>query len=187
MRGIRDSIPYYATRDLELTHTTLENQDLIEDTIRGITPSKDPKGTVLVPIRYGLFQSINMLNASNDPGAVKAIVLLSDSDWTAYGDPLAGWDGNVVKVNQGYWPEEKAPEDFNQGGTGQWTAFHEFGAKSSSLQNMANYARASDVKIFTIAYFKKGSIIPTKLNSTLDTLATSTGGQCISGQTAAKS
>lgn len=176
----------YATLDYPLTDPNQRNRDYLKEIIKTQTPSKDPQGTVLVPMRYGLYKAINHLNTTPaDPGTIKAVILLADSEWSAYGDPIAGWDGTSVKTQQGYWESEKDPITMNQGGLSAWTAFSEFRTKDSPLQNMANYAIASGVKIYSIAYFKKGTRVPDSLEERLKILASSTGGKYFRADSAA--
>ncbi|MDI6877648.1 MAG: Ig-like domain-containing protein [Methanomicrobiales archaeon] len=158
------------------------NHYLVEEGIEGLTPSKDPTGKVVVPMRYGLYRAIKELNGTgssvHNARTVKAVILLADRSWSTAGDPIAGWDGTSVSANQGYWLSEKPLDDnWPQGGLNAWTAFEEFGTKSSPLQNMANYAIASNVRIYSIAYFPKGTSVPTSFEGRLQQLAYPTGGK----------
>ncbi|MDD1678964.1 MAG: hypothetical protein LUO93_07285 [Methanomicrobiales archaeon] len=162
----------YATIDSNLT----KNLSFIISILNQTAPSKDPQGTVLVPMRYGLYKSINTLNASGHAGHVRGIILLTDSEWTAYGDPTAGWDGSGTTSNQGYYPAERDPVELSQGGKGLWTAFAPW-AKTDVRQDMAHYANENDIHIYTIAYFKKGTTVPVSLDRILLYLSSSTGGK----------
>jgi hypothetical protein len=163
----------YATVDSDLTN----NLDAVVSILNETSPSKDPQGTVLVPMRYGLYQSINTLNTSGHAGHVRGIILLTDSEWTAYGDPTAGWDDSKgTAASQGYYTTERDPVTLSQGGKGLWTAFTPW-AKTDVRQDMAHYANENNVHIYTIAYFKKGTIVPVSLDTILQYLAGSTGGK----------
>jgi hypothetical protein len=163
----------YATVDSNLTKDLNDIRSILNQTV----PSKDPAGTVLVPMRYGLYQSIKTLNGSAKAGHVRGIILLTDSEWTAWGDPSAGWDGTQTAWSQGYYPDERNPVNLSQGGLGMWTAFRDLGEKKDPRQDMAHYANENDIHIYTIAYFQGNSIVPPSLGRILQYLAGSTGGK----------
>jgi hypothetical protein len=136
-------------------------------------------------MREGIYQSIQELTGHGQStvyhNRIKAIVLLSDSEWNDYGDPLAGWDGTSVATSLGYYEEERDPLKLSESGRSQWTAYHNFDedtnvTKSDPRQNLAIYAKNHDIIVFPIAYFKKGVIIPTALDNRFQNLADTTGG-----------
>jgi hypothetical protein len=162
----------YATIDLNLS----KDREQIISALNETSPSKDPQGTVLVPMRYGLYKSVSILKDSNHAGHVRGIILLTDSEWTAYGDPTAGWDGTATASQQGYYKSERDPVALSQGGKGLWTAFTPWD-KTDPKQDMAHYANENDIHVYTVAYFKKGTIVPVSLDKILKYLADSTGGK----------
>ncbi len=162
----------YATVDSPLSADLIT----VAAKMRNTTPSRDPQGTVLVPMRFGLYRSVNELKAQAQEDHVRGIILLTDSEWTAYGDPTAGWDGSSTAANQGYYENESSPINMSQGGLGRWTAFNNW-SKSDSRQDMAHYASENQVHIYTIAYYKNSGNIPVSLNRVMQYLADSTGGK----------
>jgi hypothetical protein len=89
-------------------------------------------------MRYGLKLAIDQMAANNRDNAVKAIVLLSDGDYNWYGDPLAR---NNAGPNQ--------PSSY-----GNLDSRHlKFSSiTNNSQQNMATYARAKGIRVFTIGF-----------------------------------
>jgi hypothetical protein len=152
-----------------------------------INPFGTKKNQNHVPMRYGLYKSINELTCG--PGAdsqcrakaIKAIVLLADAEWNDYGDPSAGWDGTQVKTSLGYYEAEKSPTSFPESGVSQWTAFTNFDddtnvAKEDTRQNLGIYAAQHDIYIFPVAYFQKGTNVPSSIDKVFTQLASTTGG-----------
>lgn len=171
--------PGWSTTD----HVLDEHIDLVEQDVWKLNPYGPKKNNV--PMRDGIYRSIQELtghgNSTYRRGSIKAIVLLSDSDWNDYGDPLAGWDGSSVATSLGYFEEEKDPTSFPESGRSQWTAFHSFDNetnvdKSDPRQNLANYAKKNNIIVFPVAYFKKGVSIPTALDNRFQAFAAETGG-----------
>lgn len=169
--------------------------DVLRD-IYNTSPFGDRKNQNHVPMRHGLYLAIeDMMGyrrlAGDTPSSefrsnsVKAIVLLSDSDWNDYGDPIAGWDGADVNSKLGYTVSEKDPTRFPESGRSQWTAFESFYgspindtalAKQNINQNLAYYAQQNGIMIFPIAYFRRDQNVPTALNERFSIMAEMTGG-----------
>ena len=181
----------FSTIDTGLTYTF---NPLVSNVTDGLRPFGDPwKGNKEnVPLRYGLYRSINELigmeGRSQRPDAIRAIVVLTDHEWNDWGDPTAGWDGTKVAVNLA--EDKKAPWDLSQSGLNAWIPFDTFGRmvngervvdtsvdKSDPRQNMANYAKEHGIIIYTVAYPKKDTNIPTSRETVLRYLADDTGGQ----------
>jgi hypothetical protein len=143
----------YATRDLALSS---KQADIIT-AVKGLVP------TGYTPMRYALYQAINELKKNGYPSSVKAIVVLSDGDYNYYGDPLArGSKGSSDPTS--YDDLEK-----------NYVAF-----SGVSSQNMAEYARANNIRIYTIGY---GADLSAGGRDTLQQLASATGGKYFYGLT----
>jgi hypothetical protein len=137
----------YATKDLSLS----SKQSDITTAVKGLVPGG------YTPMRYALYQAINELKKNGRPDAVKSLVVLSDGDYNYYGDPLARGS-----------PGSKGPSDYD----GLDKNYVSFGGLST--QNMAAYAKANNIRIYTIGY---GADISDGGRTTLEQLATSTGGK----------
>ena len=137
----------YATRDLGLSSTIGD----INNQISGLVPSG------YTPMRYALYKAVSELKKNGRPDAVKSIVILSDGDYNYYGDPLARG-----KAGSGD-PSSYGDLDRN------YVAF-----SGLSSQSMADYAKANNVRIYTIGYAKS---ISAGGRDTLNQLATATGGK----------
>jgi hypothetical protein len=57
--------------------------------------------------RYALYQGIKLMNLWNDRGAVRAIIHMTDGQWSMEGDPLAR--SGAIGFNQGFSPLENVP------------------------------------------------------------------------------
>jgi len=145
----------YATVDMSLTSLNpLVNPNAVtnlKSALDGIVPDY---GT---PMREAVKDSIQVLPTSSS-GTVQAVVLLSDGDYNYYGDPLARGRGYT-----GYGPSSYGDLDMD------YTQY-----SGVSNQNMALYAKDQGIKIYSIAY---GNSISAGGNTTLSTLATSSGGK----------
>jgi len=139
----------YATYDLSLTN----NFTAVNDTINKIIPDQ---GT---PMREALRASIQNLSNSGRSSAVKAIVLLSDGDYNWYGDPLAR--GSIGG---------STPTNYND----HTTSYYNYSTLNASNQNMSNYAKNSNIKIYSIAFAED---MTSEGRATLEILANSTGGK----------
>ncbi|KQC03890.1 MAG: hypothetical protein APR53_04560 [Methanoculleus sp. SDB] len=71
----------YATLDLPLSY----DHTVVDAAITSLVPNG---GT---PMRYGLYEAGKELIANSNPGAVKAVILLTDGDWNTGGDPQGGY------------------------------------------------------------------------------------------------
>lgn len=110
------------------------------------------------PMRYGVYRAIKEIISNGRLNAIRAIIILGDGDWNTGGDPLA---------RSGY----------------SYDAYTGLGSGTTSNQNMSNYARNNNIKIFSIGY---GSDITTGglAERTLQILAEGTGGQYYKGDAA---
>jgi hypothetical protein len=138
----------YATTDLALT-----------DKLNDVTKAVDglvPNGRT--PMRYAIYRAVEELKKNGRPDAVKAIVLLSDGDYNYYGDPLARW-----------WQGSNSPTDYGDDLTQGYMAF-----SGVSSQNMAAYAKANNIRIYSIGY---SADLSAEGRDTLEQLALQTGGK----------
>ncbi|MGE5832357.1 MAG: hypothetical protein ACM3X8_05505 [Methanomicrobiales archaeon] len=143
----------YATTDLNLT----SSQAAINNEIPRLVPGG------YTPMRYVLKVAIDQMMSRGRPNVVKALILLSDGDYNWYGDPLA------VRSYSSSWPT--TPSSYSDLDT-RWMKFAEI--TNNTQQNMAQYARANNIKIFTIG-FAQG--ISSGGQASLQSLATQTGGR----------
>jgi len=188
--------PYTGYEDWATIDTGLmyDFDPLVKNTVNSTIPFGDPwKGwEENVPMRYGLYKAINEMIGLGEsdprPNAIRAIVLCSDTEWNDWGDPTAGWDGTSVNTAHAVPITKKAPWELNDGGLSSWTPFDRFGEYvnetmtavpagiSDDRQNMANYAKAHDIIIYTVAYPEKDTNIETSRENVLRYLASATGG-----------
>jgi hypothetical protein len=179
--------PDFGFTDLPLT----SNMELANASLKNVTPYGPKMAKSSIPMRYGIYKSIQELNGHGDSpyrdGSIKAIILLADQDWDDFGDPTAGANNksSAIDTQHGYYLSEKSPYDgdnFPRGGLSAWTAYEAFDddntsiSKSDQRQNLAYYAAENGIYIFTVAYFKKGTIIPPSLEDRLTYMAYTTGG-----------
>ena len=142
----------YATLDLSLTtdHSTIGSE------IDNIVPMD------ATPMRKGIYLAIKELvdkpNANSD--AVRAVIVLSDGDYNYYGDPLARGSGSTYYGASSYDTLTKN--------------YYYFSGIPSSQQNMAEYAKANNIIIYTIGF---GSDLSSGGIYTLQQLAEQTGGK----------
>ncbi|MEN6487769.1 MAG: vWA domain-containing protein, partial [Smithella sp.] len=140
----------YATYDRSLTNNFLD----VKTQIGRILPDH---GT---PMREGLRLSIRNLIQSARPDAIRAVIVLSDGDYNWYGDPLARGNGYT-----GYDADDYG--DLTQN-------YFYYTSLNSSNQNMSQYAKNNNIKIYSIAY---ADTISAGGRQTLETLALSSGGK----------
>jgi len=140
----------HATLDVPLTATAYAD-------VRGGIAALLPGGGN--PIRKGLYESIKALRDTGRPGAVKAVVILGDSKYNWYGDPLA--DGN---------PQDKDPENIGQTTKG----WYRFADLNDTDQNMSTFARNCGVSIYAITYSPDDS---TFMDENMRILAEGSGGR----------
>lgn len=139
----------HATIDLDLTFDFSD----FDNEVDGLVPYS---GT---PMRKGLYYSIEQLKLLGRNDGIKAVVLLSDGDYTWYGDPLARGDGNPYKYDWGNFMQE------------DYTYFTNI---SSSEQDMRVFANNNNIKIYSIAF---GDGISNDAKEVLRSLAEDTGGE----------
>jgi|GEM_PF-1054360 len=149
------------------TSSTTDIETAIYLTIPYQDKSKE-KNVCVMPLRLAVYDAISALRGTSN--TIKAVILLVDSDITWYGDVLA--EGSY----------DYAYDDMN-GGTNRYYPFagptdhpgYPWNPDKSvqPLQNMANYAKDENVKIYVV-------YAASKVNNadwtTLNTLATETGG-----------
>lgn len=142
----------YATVDQELT----SDPAAAKTAINSMVPYS---GT---PLRDGLRKAVQELKSSRTrSNAIKAVILLSDGDYNYYGDPLAR--------GTGYSSSQKSPTGF-----GDLTTSYMIYPDTDGYQNMAAYASHNGIKIYSIAF---GDSLSSGGRTTLETLATTTGGR----------
>ncbi len=117
------------------------------------------------PMREAIRLSVEKLNETNRPKAIKAIVLLSDGDYNYYGDPLARGTGYSA-----YSPDNYRFSDL----TTNYYIYPGLGTGQFSNQNMSVYAKNSGIKIYTIAF---ANSISSGGRTVLQRLAQYTGGK----------
>ncbi|MGE5832146.1 MAG: VWA domain-containing protein, partial [Methanomicrobiales archaeon] len=137
----------YAFMDIGLSRSPANIASAIKATVPG----------GYTPMRYALKQSIAALINDKNKGVVKALVLFSDGDYNYFGDPLAR--GSVGST------DPTSYDDLNP----DYVSF-----SGVSSQNMAVYAKANNIKIFTIGY---GAQLSSGGRDTLQKIATTTGGK----------
>jgi hypothetical protein len=138
-----------ATLDLNLTGLSTK--------INTEVPRLVPNG--YTSMRYALKTAIDHMKANNRDNAVKAIVLLSDGDYNWYGDPLARKTaGSNDPASYGDLDNKHL----------KFTSI-----ANNTQQNMAEYAKANNIRIYTIGF---ASGISSGGQTTLSLLATQTGG-----------
>lgn len=114
------------------------------------------------PMRYAIYQAVNEIKTRGRQSAIRAIILLSDGDYNWYGDPLARGTGSDTCNPTSY------------GTSLNYCKFTGLGSGINSQQNMSNYAKENNIKIYSIAY---GSGLSSAGTTTLRVLAESTGGK----------
>ncbi|HOI12884.1 MAG TPA: hypothetical protein PLG75_03455 [Methanoculleus sp.] len=149
----------HATLDVPLTSTAF-------DDVRGGIAALLPSGGN--PIRKGLYESIKVLRDDGRKNAVKAVVILGDSKYDWYGDPLAG--GNS---------QDKDPEKIGQTTEG-WYSFADL---NGTDQNMSAFAKNCNVSIYAITYSPDDS---TFMDRNMQILAEGSGGKYYKASTKEK-
>lgn len=144
------------------THLSI-TPGLINSSIDVMVPSG---GT---PMRYGIYRSIQEVIANGRTSAVRAIIVLSDGDYNWYGDPLAR------SSDSGHTSWD--PTDFGNLDN-DW---YSFSGLNTSDQNMSNYAKHNNIRIYSIGYAQD---ISSGGRDTLRILAESTGGKYYNGTAA---
>lgn len=154
----------YATVDQTMTNS----QSNINDTISRIIPYS---GT---PMRSGLYNSIIQVNGTSPASstAIKAVIILSDGDYNYYGDPLAR--GCPGSSDGSSYTTDLTKSYYAYSGLGSSSSSCGTGGDTVKLQNLSNYARYKNIKIYSIAY---GSSISSGGQTTLRLLAEGTGGK----------
>ena len=147
----------YATLDLNLTL----DRSAVNRTINDLVPMK---GT---PMRGGLYKAIKEIIEKPRADAVRAVIVLSDGDYNWYGDPLARGTGYFSSEHNPEWYtyKENDPDYVKE-------RYYKFTGLSE--QNMSVYAASNNITLYSISF---GNGLTEWGNSTLDKLATSTGGK----------
>ncbi|HMA05380.1 MAG TPA: hypothetical protein VKO45_05575, partial [Methanomicrobiales archaeon] len=155
----------YATTDLALSST----KNLIKSKIASVTP------TANTPMRYGIFRAIYDNRNAWNPTSVRALILLTDGDYNIYGDPLArGSVGPTTATDTGTYYDATVTKYWNISKANGLIDLPGPKTGPTSLQNMSNYARSYNVRIYTIG-FNAGSLSGGALTA-LRNLAKQTGG-----------
>ncbi|WAI02392.1 Ig-like domain-containing protein [Methanogenium organophilum] len=135
----------FATIDETFATAVTSDWSGLESTLRYTVPFKaDDTGQASAPLRYGLKKSIEYLADNDKPGAIQAVVVLMQNNYRYFGDPFA--NGSVMTV----LPYSNT---LAKGGS----EYYSFGDLPADQQNMVDYARANDVKIYAIYYPSGGS------------------------------
>ncbi|MDD1669561.1 MAG: hypothetical protein LUO97_07140, partial [Methanomicrobiales archaeon] len=143
----------YATADQLLTSTPGQ----INTAISSIAPGGN------TPMRYAIYKAIYDNRNRWNPKSIRAIILLSDGDYNHYGDPFAKDSSkSTTSTNTGDYSDL----------TAKWYKFS--GMTNASDQNMVNFAKLYNVKIFSIGF---ASSISSGGKTALSNLATQTGGK----------
>ncbi|MDD1661141.1 MAG: VWA domain-containing protein [Methanomicrobiales archaeon] len=109
------------------------------------------------PMRSGLYLGITEMKNTARPGAIRALVVMSDGDYNRFGDPLARGSPGVADPNAyGDLDRDYVP----------------FAGLAS--QSMADYAGENGIRIYTIGY---GEDLSSGGKDTLEQLAARTGGR----------
>jgi len=157
----------YVTLDQALT----TKPDQINGAIKALTASG---GT---PLRYAFYKAITDLKNNGNSGSVKALVVLSDGDYNWYGDPLARggacWSCDKYKKDGTCSPGHTVPCSPDSYDTGT-QSYYSFSDLSSQDQNMSEYARANNIRIYAIGY---SNVITSDGQATLRALANTTNGK----------
>lgn len=111
------------------------------------------------PMRHALYMAINEVIDHGRDSAVRAVILLSDGDYNHYGDPLARGTGYT----------SYSPTSFGS----LTSSYYKYAGLSTADQNMATYATAHNITIYSIGF---ASSISAGGRSTLRQLAETTGG-----------
>lgn len=174
-------IYWYRYRDLTTNYGAIKYQ------ISKLTPSG------YTGSRFALKTAIDKMNAfpNSDPRTIRAIVFMTDGDFNYYGDPLA----------RGYGFNSANPGNSSYGNTYyRWTNTYidrhtvfsgldgqtkVWNSNVNTNQNMSNYAKNNNLKIYTISF-------SSDVNRTSDTwmvmenLANATGGKHFHANSAAE-
>ena len=166
----------FTTIDRNLT-AYFQDGDIANTTIENLIPYntfvKDgqPENQFSASLRHGLYKTVTYMK-DDYPTYTKTrtIVGLIDTDFTWYGNPLAASSEMTSPFaatgGNAYWPFENP----NGGGyAGQWSRTN----PTTTLQNMSNYAKANNIKVFMVVY-SSGSV---NSEGIINTLCTATGGQ----------
>ncbi|MDD1663439.1 MAG: hypothetical protein LUQ60_06815, partial [Methanomicrobiales archaeon] len=142
----------YANMDQPLTSSAV----IINSKIATLAPNG------YTPMRYAIYTAINGTKDKWNPSSVRALIVLSDGDYNHYGDPLARVPSkSTTSTSTGSYDDL----------TSTW---YKFSGLSDTNQNMSNYAKSYNVKIFTIGFAQSISAGGKK---NLTYLANQTGGK----------
>ena len=121
------------------------------------------------PLRKGLFYSLKELKEKGNEDGVKAVILLTDGEFSWYGCPFAGrWDedgvpGGAISHTYSY--------DF--GNEMQFDDYTKMPGITDEEQDLRVYANNNDIKVYTIAF----EMDVQKAKDVLQELSNSTGGK----------
>ncbi|HUK38713.1 MAG TPA: VWA domain-containing protein [Methanomicrobiales archaeon] len=154
-----DNLGQFSFSDDVSQDLALSNQPAqISGAIQALSPSGH------TALRLALYQAITALKNDPNTGSVKGIVVLSDGDYNVYGDPLARGEGKTASAR------DPTDSTYYYDDTQYWTMF----TPSNIPQNMSEYARQNNIRIYAIGY---SSSMTTTGQQTLRTIAESTYGK----------
>jgi len=164
MNSARDRIGLvsYST-DASCALQLTNNYSRVNSTIDGLNPSG------WTATRKALYLAIQEMAARKSPGAVHAVVLMSDGEYNYYGDPLARGKGS----DSYQWTDTK---------TDMYTYFPGLGGSKTeggglhTNQSMSVYAAKNNIRLYMISFSNDITENSTTWK-TLDTLAGATGGK----------
>jgi len=125
--------------------------------------------------RMGTYLAIKtMADQGYDPTkTVNAIIVMTDGQFNYDGDPLA------LKLSGAQWSQGNWGD-----GSSNWYVIPALGAYTNTNQNLANYAKANNIKIYTVTFGVDSAIQPgTTLYDEATTLAETTGGHHYAAKT----
>lgn len=121
--------------------------------------------------RMGMKLAIeNMIANSNNPNAIKALIVMTDGQYNQDGDPLARGTGTHIKTSENTYTYYY---DWYQIPASGGNAF----TQTPNDQNMATYARLHNIRIYTVTFGTEPAIQPgTDLYNTMDAIAAQSNG-----------
>ncbi|WP_342679810.1 Ig-like domain-containing protein [Methanofollis sp. UBA420] len=171
--------------------TTLDNY-LTDDfaSVKSRLQSLQPNGAT--QLRRAIYEAVRMQQQQGRPGAVKAIIIMTDGDWNYDGSPIGHGTGYPESSSWAYTfsGSNLEPDHYRYydglGGTlltgqkyvrtwsGGYYADYQYCIDGESTnQNMSRFASSNDVKLYAITFAYDPSSTVTE---TMTTMSTSTGG-----------
>jgi len=138
---------------------------------------KDMTAVMYTNQRMGTYKAIEeMISHNPDPTkTVQAIVVMTDGQYNRDGDPLARGTGTRIHTVEG----GRSPDSGWSGADYRdWYVIPALGAATNSRQNLSEYARQNQIKIYTVTFGTDSAIQPGQQDyETATAIAESTGGQ----------